>query len=199
MSLFGSRKNKKQDSGGAQAGGAPGMSEFDRDIRELLGRDNIQCRQDICEAEYEKAQRLLREQTQESVHRAYDLMGNLAAQFDYVPAILWMGDFAESVMKDLAQAAYWYKKAADLGDGNGARNYADMVMIGNGVQRDQREAMRYYSLAAEKGAPEAAFVMGEFLRNQGDRENALKAYQKALNGGYAPAQIRIDQMQGGAR
>ncbi len=197
MGLFGSRKNKRQGSGESQADNSTGMTEFERDIKELLGRDDIECRQDICEAEYAKAQRLLQNPTQESVHRAYDLMGNLASQFDYIPAILWMGDFAESAMNNYSQAAFWYKKAADLGDGNGARNYADMVITGRGVQQNQQEAMRYYSLAAERGIPEAAFVLGEFLRNKGDRENALKAYRKALDGGYQPAQIRINQISGG--
>lgn len=192
MGLFG--KNKKEEPAKKPASGE---SEFDRDIRALLDRPDIQCRSDICEAEYQKAMGLLENPTSETVHRAYDLMGHLAAEFEYVPAILWMGDFAENVLHDLKQAAYWYKKAADLGDGNGSRCYADMLMIGNGVERDVRAAMHYYADAADKGVPEAAFVLGEYLRNAGDRENALKAYKQALVGGYAPAQIRIDQMMKG--
>ena len=120
-------------------------------------------------------------------------------QFDYIPAIMWMGDFAENVMHNLEQAAFWFKKAADLGDGNGARCYADMLMTGNGVQRNVQQAMHYYADAADKGVPEAAFVLGEFLRNNGDRDNALKAYQQAFDGGYAPAKVRIDQMKSGQR
>ncbi len=174
-------------------------TEFDRDIRDLLARDDIQSRSEICDVEYKKALSLLNNPSQENVHRAYDLMGNLASQFDYVPAIMWMGDFAENVMQNLQQAVFWYKKAADLGDGNGSRCYADMLMTGNGVQRDIRLAMHYYADAADKGVPEAAFVLGEYLRNTGDRENALKAYQQALDGGYSPAQTRIDQMKNGQR
>lgn len=174
-------------------------TEFDRDIRELLAREDITCRPEICEAEFKKAEMLLKTPTQECVHRAYDIMGNLAAQFEYIPAIMWMGDFTENVMQDLKQAVYWYKKAADMGDGNGARNYADMLMSGRGVQQNPREAFSYYAMAADKGVPEAAFVLGEFLRNAGDRDNAIKAYQQAVDGGYLPAQQRIDQMKKGAR
>lgn len=169
-------------------------SEFDNDIRELLARDDIQCRQDICEAEYKKARSLLENPTHERLHRAYDLMGNLASQFDYVPAIMWMGDFAENALKNMRQAAFWYKKAADLGDRNGARCYADMLMTGNGVEHDTQLAMHYYADAADKGVPEAAFVIVEYLRNSGDEENAMKAYLEAYHGGYAPAKTRIDQM-----
>lgn len=123
-----------------------------------------------------------------------DLMGNLATQFDYVPAIMWMADFAESLKHDFRQAAFWYKKAADLGDGNGSRCYADMLMTGSGVKRNAQQAMRYYADAADKGVPEAAFVLGEFYRSAGGSENAFKAYQKAYNNGYAPAKKRIEQM-----
>ena len=175
------------------------LTEFERDLKNLLARDDIQSRQDICEAEYKKALGILKNPSEKYVHRAYDLMGNLASQFDYVPAIMWMGDFMEHVFRDLSQAAFWYKKAADLGDGNGARCYADMLITGNGIEKNTQMAKRYYIQAANKGVPEAAFVLGEFFRNAGDRENALKAYQHAYNGGYAPAKIRIDQMNNGER
>ena len=69
----------------------------------------------------------------------------------------------------------------------------------NGVQKDMRLAMHYYADAADKGVPEAAFVLGEYLRNAGDRANALKAYQQAVDGGYAPAQARINQMKNGQK
>ncbi len=145
----------------------------------LLNRNDLQWRLDICAAEYQKVLSLLENPTSEKVHRAYDIMGPLAAQFDYVSAILWMGDFAENVMQNLSQAAFWYQKATDLGSGNGARCFADMLMIGNGVARNQNLAMQYYAMAADKGVPEAAFVLGEFYRNEGNRLKAIKAYEQA--------------------
>lgn len=198
MGLFGFGKKKKSEEP-VKSAPQSSESEFDRDIRELLARDDITCRPEICEAEFKKGLSLLENPTQDKIHRAYDIMGNLASQFEYVPAILWMGDFAENAMRDTKQACFWYKKAADMGDGNGARNYADMLMTGQGVQQNQREAFRYYAIAADAGVPEAAFVMGEFFRNSGDRDNAMKAYQQAVAGGYAPAQQRINQMKNGER
>lgn len=170
------------------------LSEFDRDVKALLARDDIQCMDDVCEAEYAKAIKLLESPTQESVRRAYDLMGNLASQFQYIPAVMWMGDFAENAMKKPDKAVYWYKIAAEAGDGNGARCYADMLMAGAGVERNPQLAMQYYAKAANAGVPEAQFVMGEYFRNAGDLENARKAYASALKGGYQPAKIRLDQM-----
>lgn len=188
MGLFGRKKAKSSQSSNSD------MSEFDRDIMNLLARDDIQCREDACEAEFRKAKDLLENPTQEKLRRAYDLMGNLASQFEYVPAILWMGDFCENVLKDDSRAVSWYRKAAELGDGQGARCYADMLMAGKGVARDMNLALEYYAAAANKGVPEAAFVMGEYFRNCGEMEFALKAYRVAYQGGYAPAKMRIDQM-----
>lgn len=170
-------------------------SEFYQDIGQLFMRDDVQCRQDICEIEYQKALGLLEIPiTEEKMERAYHLMGNLASHFEYIPAIMWMGDFMENVVENLEQAVFWYKKAADLNDGNGVRCYADMLITGRGVSRNPQEAFEYYFKAANAGVPEALFVIGEYYRNNGERENALKAYQAAVDGGYQPAQIRIDQM-----
>ena len=192
MGLFDIFKGKSESNKTAEP--LTKKSRFNEDIKEYRRRADIQRRGNICEVEYKKAQDLLKNPTNETVHQAYDIMGKLASQFDYVPAILWMGDFVENVLNDLPQATRWYKKAADLGSGEGARNYADMLMTGRGIKQDPSEAMRFYSIAADRGVPEAAFVMGELYRNQGDREKALKAYKQALDGGYEPARVRISQM-----
>ena len=192
MGLFNKfRKNTPTSSASARNN----ISEFDSLVRELMARDDVQDREDICEHIYARAQKLLEMPTQETVRRAYDLMGNLAAQFGYAPAMLRMGDFMENVQQNDESACNWYKRAADLGNGNAARNYADMLMAGKGVQKDQREAFRYYRMAMDKGVPEAAFFVGEFLRNMGNAEGTVMAYQKALNLGYAPARVRLEQMK----
>lgn len=114
MGLF----NKKPKNNGMAA-----SSEFDEDMINLMARDDIQSPADICKVEYAKAKSLLENPTPEKVHRAYDLMGNMASQFHYFPAIMWMGDFAENVLKKDEQAVQWYKMAAEMGDGNGSRCY----------------------------------------------------------------------------
>ena len=187
LDIFKPKKNPNPNTTNAK-------SEFDMYVFELLENNNTQDRNDICKIIFDKAITLLKQPTQNNVHRAYDLMGNLASQFEYIPAIMWMGDFVENVMQNPKQAVYWYKKAAELGDGNGARCYADMLMTGNGTPRNPKLAIEYYSIASDKGIPEAAFVIGEFLRNSGNRDAALAAYQKAANLGYNMAQIRVDQM-----
>ena len=159
--------------------------------------DNNQAPIDICIAEYKKAISLAKDSTPEKVHQAYDIMNDLIAEFNYPPAITWMGDYEENVMKNNEQAAGWYKRAAELGDSNGSRRYADMLKAGKGVAKDVKLAIQYYAVAAEKGESEAAFILGEYLRDIGDKETALLAYNVALNGGYEPARRRIFEMDGG--
>ncbi len=191
MGLFRKKKATTPQAGSSQEHTA----EFDNLVRQLLARDDIQDRTDVCEHVFAFANQLLKNPTQETVMRAYDLMGNLAAQFSYVPAMLWLGDFMENVQHNDKSACIWYQRAADLGSGQGARNYADMLMAGKGIERNQREALKYYTIAMEKNVTEAAFVVGEFLRNTGDVEGAVMAYQKALNLGYAPARMRLEQLK----
>lgn len=169
---------------------------FDEDIKELLNKDDVKCREDVCKLEFQKAQKLLENINEDNLHMAYDINGNLASRFDYIPSILWMADFAEGAMKNMQQASFWYKKAADLGDGNGARCYADLLMSGQGVQANQQEALHYYAIAADKGISEAAFVLSQFLLRSGDKQNALKAAQQAYENGYAPAKALIDKIKG---
>ena len=188
MGLF--DKNKKQQPNKKKI-----LSEFEKDIHELIDRPDIQSRPEICSEEYKKAISLLKTPTQENIHRAYDIMGQLAAAFNYVPAIMWMGDFVENALNDNQQAAIWYKRAADLGDGNGCRCYADMLITGKGIPSNRDLAMKYYIKASDLGVPEASFVVGEHYRSQGNKEDAIKAYRKAAAGGYEPANKRIEQLQ----
>lgn len=172
----------------------PHRVEFERDIKALLDRDDLQSRDEIAKVEFAKAISLATEKTEDKLHRAYDIMGNLGADFEYIPAIYWMGGFCESVVNDYEQAAFWFKKGADLGHGPCARNYADVLMQYTD-NPDKNEVIHYYQVAAENGVPEAAFVCGEFARKAGDISKARQFYQQAVDAGYEPAKVRLTQLQ----
>lgn len=195
MGLF---SKKKKDEPKKQNTASNG--DFDKDIAGLLERDDIQCKQDICKAEYEKADKLISTNpTQESINSAYNIMVNLVITYDYVPAMIWIGNLLEFSLKDPYNASKWYKKAADSDDAYGARCYADMVMNGIGVPQNDYEARVYYEKAANLGNPDSMFVMGEFLRTEGRRTEALDWYKKAVAAGFDMANIRIEQMEKGER
>lgn len=52
---------------------------------------------------------------------------------------------------DLASAARWDRRAADLGDSNAQFNYGVTLLIGRGVDQDAAEGRRYIDLAAANG------------------------------------------------
>lgn len=181
---------------GKQARKTP-QEEWQEDVRAAMASPSTSCRQDIAEMLWTKYKKLADGiESAEDFQRVYDLIGQTVANFQWpLEALMWMGDVCEGVLHKPDQAAHWFKTAADQGSPNGARNYADMIMAGM-VPGGPGEAFPYYRQASEGGVAEASFVLGEFLRKAGKRDEALTAYRKSVAQGYAMAQMRIDQMNG---
>ncbi len=188
MSLF--DKKKKQLSPEK-----PNDGEFKSDVSTILHGTSVQSRKEMCELEYIKARGLLKNPTVETVDRAKNIMNTLATEFDYLPAVLWMAEFSVNGVKNPEQAAMWYKKAADLGSIKGASKIADILMDGRGVTRDPKLAMQYYKIAADNGIASASFAMGEYYLKNKNREEAIKAYEKAAKGGYKEAEKKLAKLK----
>lgn len=188
MSLF--DKIKKQ-----QTPEQPKNGELKSDVSTILRRTGVQNRKEMCELEYMKARRLLKNPTVETVARAKNIMNTLATEFDYLPAVLWMAEFSMNGVKNPEQAAMWYKKAADLGSVKGASKIADILMDGRGVTRNPKLAVEYYKTASDKGIPSASFALGEYYAKTGNREEAVKAYEKAVKGGYKDAEKKLAKLK----
>lgn len=107
MSLF--DKMKKH-----QSPEKPNDGEFKSDVNTILHGTSVQNRKEMCELEYMKARRLLKNPTVETVARAKNIMNTLATDFDYLPAVLWMAEFSVNGVKNPEQAAMWYKKPQTL-------------------------------------------------------------------------------------
>lgn len=188
MSLF--DKRKKQ-----QTPEQPKNGELKSDVSTILHGTSVQSRKEMCELEYIKARGLLKNPTVETVDRAKNIMNTLATEFDYLPAVLWMAEFSVNGVKNPEQAAMWYKKAADLGSIKGASKIADILMDGRGVTRDPKLAMQYYKIAADNGIASASFAMGEYYLKNKNREEAIKAYEKAAKGGYKEAEKKLAKLK----
>ena len=188
MSLFDKMKNQ-------QTPEQPKNGELKSDVSTILRRTGVQNRKEMCELEYMKARRLLKNPTVETVARAKNIMNTLATEFDYLPAVLWMAEFSVNGVKNPEQAAMWYKKAADLGSANGASEIADILMDGRGVTRNPKLAVEYYKTASDKGIPSASFALGEYYAKTGNREEAVKAYEKAVKGGYKEAEKKLAKLK----
>lgn len=129
-----------------------------------------------------------------SISRLLDLAKENHAEAEY-----WLGDINEFTLKNLPEAANWYKRAADHGHARSKWCLADQYMTGAGVQFNYREAFRLYHEAAKQNIPEAQFILGEYYRTgyqdiiQKNTDKALLWYQRSAQAGNENATIRIEQ------
>ena len=81
------------------------------------------------------------------------------------------------VPQDLAEAAKWYKKAAEQGDVNAQRYLGYVYLEGEGVPQDSVEAAKWYRKAAEQGDANAQCIMGlMYAEGQGVAQDFRSAY-----------------------
>lgn len=86
-----------------------------------------------------------------------------AAQQGYAPAQVRLGDILDKAEED-AEAADWYRKAADQGNAAGEYGLAQMYLKGEGVKKDVEQARIYTLRAAEKNYLNAVILMMEAYR-----------------------------------
>jgi TPR repeat protein len=95
------------------------------------------------------------------------------------------------VPKDLAQAAYWYRKAADQGNPAAQVNVGYMYAVGMGVPQDTAEAAKWYRRVASSDFPEAKVNLASlYLRGDGvkqDTGEALRLLKSAAHKGNGRA------------
>jgi hypothetical protein len=95
------------------------------------------------------------------------------------------------VAKDLAQAAYWYRKAADQGNPAAQVYLGYLYSAGIGVPQDTAEAIRWYRRAASSNSPQAEVnLAAHYMRGDGvkqDTAEALRLLRSAEEKGYGRA------------
>jgi TPR repeat protein len=95
------------------------------------------------------------------------------------------------VPKDLAQAAYWYRNAADQGNPAAQVYLGYLYSVGLGVPQDTAEAIRWYRRAASSNSPLAEVnLAAHYMRGDGvkqDTAEALRLLRSAEEKGYGRA------------
>jgi TPR repeat protein len=95
------------------------------------------------------------------------------------------------VPKDLAQAAYWYRKAADQGNPAAQVYVGYLYTAGVGVPQDTAEAIRWYRRAASSNSAQAEVnLASHYMRGDGvkqDTAEALRLLRSASEKGYGRA------------
>ncbi len=89
-------------------------------------------------------------------------LGSLYAQRDlgsYYATGNWTGP------KDLVQSVRWYRRAAERGHSDAQFSLGFMYVLGEGVQGDSEEGLRWLRLAAAQGEGSAMRLMADLYRN----------------------------------
>ena len=83
------------------------------------------------------------------------------------------------VKQDYAQAAQWYRKAADQGNARAQYNLGTLYEAGNGVEKDVDKAVEWFRKAAKQGEP------GRGEANRADRKDA-ESRSEVVTGSSVP-------------
>jgi hypothetical protein len=96
------------------------------------------------------------------------------------------------VPQGYAQAAVWYRKAAEQGYGEAQHNLGVLYAKGQGVAQDYAQAAFWYRKAADQGLGKAQIELGQLYRNgQGVPQDDAQAaiwLRKAADQGFADKQ-----------
>ena len=110
----------------------------------------------------------------------------------------YMYQYGKGVPQDYAEAARWYRKAAEQGNAKSQHNLGYMYDKGQGVPQDYAEAVRWYRKAAEQGNAKSQHNLGYMYQyGQGvpqDYAEAMRWYRKAAEQGHASAQLNLGYM-----
>jgi TPR repeat protein len=109
-----------------------------------------------------------------------------------------MYDLGKGLPEDDAEAARWYRRAADQGDADAQRNLCAMYAKGEGVPHNYTQAVRWCRLAAQQGDALAQYNLGvAYDSGEGvpqDNAEAVRWYRSAADQGLAQAQFNLGAM-----
>jgi len=94
-----------------------------------------------------------------------------------------------------AEAAKWYRLAADQGDADAQLNLGYMYLQGEGVEQSDAAALKWFRFSADRGVASAQTYLGAlYYAGQGVEQSdteAVKWYRLAAGQGYANAQSNL--------
>ena len=119
--------------------------------------------------------------------------GHLAAQVELAESYAYFenGNWWIAGVNDFAEAAKWYRKAADQGDPMAQGVLGWLYATGRGVDKDLKTAVEWFRKGAAQGNAEAQFGMGFSLReswlepynSEKDWKTVVDWYVKAADSG----------------
>ena len=110
-----------------------------------------------------------------------------------------LGQRYQYEVEDYAEAARWYRLAAEQGHVEAQYSLGLVYATGRGVEQDYAEAARWYRLAAEQGHPSSQFLLADLYEQGGgverDFSEAVRWYRLAAENGDDKAAEQIESLE----
>jgi TPR repeat protein len=104
---------------------------------------------------------------------------------------IYHGDGREGAEKRF----FLYRRLAELGNAKAQYEYGMICMLGEGVTKDEKEALIWYMKASEQGDVKAQRDLGRYYANHDDVKEAVKWYTKAAEQGNAEAKLELEKLK----
>lgn len=125
-------------------------------------------------------------------------MGQLVAQATEFQKTIFQKNESERFALEKANAFYWWCRAQNQDEPETWCQLGRLYAAGQGVERDEKEAIKWYKKAASRNNAEAQYNIGRsYYYGQGvkqDSAEAMKWHLKAAENGYAVAQCYIGNL-----
>ncbi|KGB91877.1 sel1 repeat family protein [Burkholderia cepacia] len=120
--------------------------------------------------------------------------GDLDGEF----SVALMYEHGDGVERNPAEAAKWYRRAADQGDAASQNNLGTLYETGIGVEQSRAEAVSWYRRAAAQGNGDALCNLGRAYEDgEGapqDSAEAVRLYRRAAEQGLPRGQLYLGLM-----
>ncbi len=123
--------------------------------------------------------------------------GKAEAQFDL--GVLYAQGLG--VRRDLAEAAFWYRKSAEQGNAEAEFALGQMYSRGWGAPRDQADALRWLQMAnsVESDGPPTDWANVDGYGMPKDEEQAAYWYRLAADKGHPEAEFNLARLYSGGK
>lgn len=118
--------------------------------------------------------------------------GHGVAQFN-IATFYWKG---RGIEKNQAEAIRWWGEASKNGVLNATNNLAVCYRDGLGIEKDPAKAKGLFIEAATKNFADAQYNLAVMYEREGNRNDALRWYEKAASRGHVLAKKRFESLTG---
>jgi TPR repeat protein len=156
------------------------LAQTDEELRAMYNRKEQSRMQEIAESGDVRAQAWMGLMLQNQGRRAESKQWWLrAAERGNLWAMTSLAQMA-STDGDIVEATKWVRRGAEAGHASSQASYGNLLATGRGVEKDEREAVRWYIEALSRGERRVSLSLAEaYDQGKGVPRDAVEAYALA--------------------